>query len=364
MQESILRKLEALVERHQEVEQLLSQSDVIADQDKFRELNQEYSRLQELVAAFTEYKTAAADVTEMESLLNSDDPDMKTMAEEELEPTKEKCEKLEHSLQLMLLPHDKRDDCNCFLEIRAGTGGDEAALFAGDLFRMYTKYCESKHWNLEIVSESEGEMGGYKEIICKLSGEGAYGYMKFESGGHRVQRVPETETQGRVHTSACTVMVLPEIPPAQAPVINPADLRIDTFRASGAGGQHINKTDSAIRITHLPTGLVVECQDQRSQHQNKARAMEVLYSRLAQMEEDKRNAQAAEVRHSILSSGDRSDRIRTYNYPQSRVTDHRINLTLYRINEILEGNLDLLLTPVIEEYKAEQLADMAQQNGI
>lgn len=364
MNDSILRKLETLVERYQELEQLLSQPDVIADQEKFRTLNMEYKRLQEVVTAFSSFKTLTSDLEEMELMLNGDDEDMRQMAQEEIAPAKEQYAKLEHELQLMLLPHDERDDCNCFLEIRAGTGGDEAALFAGDLFRMYSKYVEAKGWSLEIVSESEGEMGGYKEIISKLSGEGAYGYMKFESGGHRVQRVPVTETQGRVHTSACTVMVLPEIPPAQAPVINPADLRIDTFRSSGAGGQHINKTDSAIRITHLPTGLVVECQDQRSQHQNRARAMEVLYSRLAKIEEDKRNAEAAEVRHSILSSGDRSDRIRTYNYPQSRVTDHRVNLTLYRLNEVMEGKLDLLLTPVIEEYKAEQLAEMAQQGGL
>ncbi|MBQ4245546.1 MAG: peptide chain release factor 1 [Succinivibrio sp.] len=364
MQDSILRKLEALVERHQEVEQLLSQPDVIADQDKFRELNREYSQLQVTVTTYKQYTTASDDLVEMEQMLKSDDPDEVEMAQEEIEPTREKVEKLSHELQLLLLPHDKRDDCNCFLEIRAGTGGDEAALFAGELFKMYTHYVEAKGWSLEIVSEAEGEMGGYKEIIAKMSGEGAYGYMKFESGGHRVQRVPVTETQGRVHTSACTVMVLPEIPPADAPVINPADLRIDTFRSSGAGGQHINKTDSAIRITHLPTGLVVECQDQRSQHQNRARAMEVLYSRLAQMEEDKRNAQATEMRHSILSSGDRSDRIRTYNFPQSRITDHRINLTLYRLDEILSGNLDLILMPVIEEFKAEQLAAMASQGAL
>lgn len=364
MQESILRKLEALVERHQEVEQLLSQPDIIADQDKFRELNREYSQLQVTVTSFKEYTTASDDLKEMKEMLKGDDPDMKAMAEEEIGPTQEKVAKLEHELQLLLLPHDKRDDCNCFLEIRAGTGGDEAALFAGDLFKMYSHYVDAKGWQLEIVSESEGEMGGYKELIAKLSGEGAYGYMKFESGGHRVQRVPVTETQGRVHTSACTVMVLPEIPPAEAPVINPADLRIDTYRSSGAGGQHINKTDSAIRITHLPTGIVVECQDERSQHQNRARAMEVLYSRLAQLEEDKRNAQATEMRHSILSSGDRSDRIRTYNFPQSRITDHRINLTVYRLDEVLSGNLDLILKPVIEEFKAEQLAQMASQGAL
>lgn len=359
-----MRRLEALVERHQEVEQLLSQPEIIADQEKFRELNREYSRLQELVSTFKNYQTASADVEEMQLMLESSDAELKLMAEEELEPTRERLQSLEHELQLMLLPHDERDDCNCFLEIRAGTGGDEASLFAGELFRMYTKYCESKHWQLEIVSQSEGEVGGFKEVIAKLSGEGAYGCMKFESGGHRVQRVPVTEAQGRVHTSACTVMVLPEIPPSKAPEVNPADLRIDTFRASGAGGQHINKTDSAIRITHLPTGIVVECQDERSQHRNRERAMEVLLSRLAQLEEDKRNAEAAEVRHSILSTGDRSDRIRTYNFPQSRVTDHRINLTLYRLSEVMEGDLDLVLKPVMEEYQAEQLAEMARAGGL
>lgn len=364
MQESILRKLEAIGERHQEVEQLLSQPEIISDQEKFRELNREYSRLQVMVDTFKNYKTAQDDLDELQSMANSDDPDMQAMAQEELEPTKENLAKLEHELQLLLLPHDERDDCNCFLEIRAGTGGDEAALFAGEMFRMYSKYIESKGWQLEIVSESEGEVGGYKEVIARLSGEGAYGFMKFESGGHRVQRVPATETQGRVHTSACTVMVLPELPPSKAPEINPADLRVDTFRASGAGGQHINKTDSAIRITHIPTGIVVECQDERSQHRNREKAMAVLTARLAKMEEDKRLAEQAEVRHSILSSGDRSDRIRTYNFPQSRVTDHRINLTLYRLGEVMEGSLDLILKPVIEEYQAEQLADMARQGGL
>ena len=341
MQESILRRLDSIVERHQEVEQLLAQPEVIADQEKFRELNREYSRLQVMVDTYKEYKTCVSDLEEMESMLQSDDADMRAMAEEEIGPTKERAEKLDHDLQILLLPHDERDDCNCFLEIRAGTGGDEAALFAGEMLRMYTKYCEAKGWTLEIVS-----------------------MMKFESGGHRVQRVPETESQGRVHTSACTVMVLPEIPPSKAPEINPADLKVDTFRASGAGGQHINKTDSAIRITHIPTGIVVECQDQRSQHSNRARAMEVLISRLAKLEEDKRNATLAEQRQSVFSSGDRSDRIRTYNFPQSRVTDHRINLTLYRLAEIMEGKLDLILEPVIEEYQSEQLAAMASQSGL
>ena len=364
MQETILRKLQALSERHQEVEQLLSQPEVIASQDRFKELNREYSRLQETVGIFKKYEKASADLEGLEELLNSGDEEMQAVAQEEIEPAKENVASLEHELQLQLLPHDERDDCDCFLEIRAGTGGDEAALFAGDLFKMYSHYVQSKGWSLEIISSSEGEMGGFKEIIAKLSGEGAYGYMKFESGGHRVQRVPITETQGRVHTSACTVMVLPVIPPAKAPVINPADLRVDTYRSSGAGGQHINKTDSAIRITHLPTGIVVECQDERSQHQNRARAMEVLYSRLAKLEEDKRNAEASQMRQSILSSGDRSDRIRTYNFPQGRVTDHRIGLTVYRLDEVLSGSLDLLLKPVIEEFKAEQLADMAKDSAL
>lgn len=364
MQESILRKLEALCERHQEVEQLLSQPEIIGDQERFKELNREYSRLQETVAVFKKYRQIKSDYEGLLDMLSSGDEDMKAMAQEEIDDSRTELTNIEHELQMQLLPHDDRDDCDCFLEIRAGTGGDEAALFAGDLFKMYSHYVLSKGWNLDIVSASDGEMGGYKEVICKLSGEGAYGYMKFESGGHRVQRVPVTETQGRVHTSACTVMVLPVIPPAKAPVINPADLRVDTYRSSGAGGQHINKTDSAIRITHIPTGIVVECQDERSQHQNRARAMEVLYSRLAQLEEDKRNAEASKLRHSILSTGDRSDRIRTYNFPQGRVTDHRINLTVYRLDEVLSGSLDLLLKPVIEEFKAEQLSSMAQEGSL
>ncbi len=342
----------------------MAQPDIISDQEKFRDLNREYSRLEHLVQVFSDYKTASSDLEEMQLMLEGDDEELKAMAGDEIEQTRVKSARLEHELQLLLLPHDERDDCNCFLEIRAGTGGDEAALFAGELYRLYAKYVESKGWQLEVVSQSEGEVGGFKEIIAKLSGEGAYGYMKFESGGHRVQRVPATEAQGRVHTSACTVMVLPEIPPSKAPEVNPSDLRIDTFRASGAGGQHINKTDSAIRITHLPTGIVVECQDERSQHRNRERAMEVLLSRLAKLEEDKREAEQTAARHSILSSGDRSDRIRTYNFPQSRVTDHRINLTLYRLSEVMEGQLDLILKPVIEEYRAEQLSEMARQGAL
>ena len=351
MQESILRKLEALVERHQEVEQLLSQPDVIADQDKFRELNREYSQLQVTVTTYKEYTTAVSDLEEMELMLNGDDEDMKAMAEEEIGPTREKTEHLEHELQLLLLPHDKRDDCNCFLEIRAGTGGDEAALFAGDLFKMYTHYVESKGWQLEVISVAEGEMGGYKEIIAKMSGEGAYGYMKFESGGHRVQRVPVTETQGRVHTSACTVMVLPEIPPAEAPVINQSDLRIDTFRASGAGGQHINKTSSAIRITHLPTGIVVQCQNERSQLQNKDKAMKMLKAKLylkrKQEEEEKRDG----IRGEVMENGFGSQ-IRSYvMQPYTLVKDLRTSMEVGNIQSVMDGNLDPFISAYLKWIK-------------
>ena len=314
-----------------------------------------------MVKGFQSYKDAKSNYDGIVEMLNSDDPELKLMAEEEHDQARDELEKIEHDLQILLLPKDPKDDNDCFLEIRAGTGGDEAAIFAGDLFRMYNYYAEKKGWQVEIMSCSEGEHGGYKEMIARLSGTQVYGVMKFESGGHRVQRVPETEAQGRVHTSACTVMVLPEVPEAEAPEINPADLRIDTYRSSGAGGQHINKTDSAIRITHIPTGLVVECQDERSQHKNKAKAMSVLLARLTKLEEDKHKAEADEARHSILSTGDRSDRIRTYNYPQGRVTDHRINLTLYRLNEVMNGDLDALLDPIIQEYQADQLAALSAQ---
>ena len=362
LKQSIITKLETLVERFEEVQALLGEAEVIADQDRFRELNKEYSQLETVVAAFKSYKTYSDDLEEINGLINGDDPDMREMAEAELEETKSGLEKTEHDIQILLLPKDPKDDNNAFVEIRAGTGGDEAAIFAGDLFRLYSKYSEKKGWSIEIMSCSEGEFSGYKEIIFKVSGQGAYGILKFESGGHRVQRVPETETQGRVHTSACTVMVFPEVPESEAPEINPKDIRIDTFRASGAGGQHINKTDSAIRITHFPSGLVVECQDERSQHKNKAKAFAVLASRLARLEEEKKAKEMAEQRQSILSSGDRSDRIRTYNYPQGRVTDHRINLTLYKLSDVMDGDLDSLVMPVIEEHQANMLAELANEN--
>lgn len=295
-------------------------------------------------------------------MANEDDEEMREMAQEEIKEAKATIERLTDELQILLLPKDPNDDRNCFLEIRAGAGGDEAGIFAGDLFRMYSKYAEKRGWRIEVMSSNEAEHGGYKEMIAKVSGDGAYGVLKFESGGHRVQRVPATESQGRVHTSACTVAVMAEIPEADLPEIKAADLKIDTFRASGAGGQHVNTTDSAIRITHLPTGTVVECQDERSQHKNKAKAMAVLAARIVQAEEERRAAEVSDTRRNLLGSGDRSDRIRTYNYPQGRVSDHRINLTIYRLNEVMEGDLQSLIDPVIQEHQADQLAALAE-NG-
>ena len=360
LKDTIIAKLDTIAERYEEVQGLLSQPEVVGDQEKFRTLSKEYADLESMVKVFREYQTAVQDARAIQEMLESPDEEMRLMAEEEAPLNAEKIAQTEKNIQIMLLPRDPKDDSNAFLEIRAGTGGDEAALFAGDLFRLYSKYAEKKGWSVEIMSESPGEMGGYKEMICKVSGEGVYGIMKFESGGHRVQRVPVTETQGRVHTSACTVMVFPEVPESEAPKIDPKDIRIDTFRSSGAGGQHINKTDSAIRITHFPSGIVVECQDERSQHRNKEKAFAVLAARLARMEEEKRAQEKSEERQSILSSGDRSDRIRTYNYPQGRVSDHRINLTLYRLDEIMNGDLDALVMPVIEEHQAAQLAELAR----
>lgn len=359
MKESVVIKLENLVERFAEVQALLSDPGVIGDQDKFRSLSKEFSQLEDVVAGFNAYKQAEEDLASAEEMMAEDDAEMREMAQEEMKAAKQEIERLEAELQILLLPRDPNDDRNCFLEIRAGAGGDEAAIFAGDLFRMYSRYAEAKGWRLEMISANEGEHGGFKEVIANVTGDGAYGVMKFESGGHRVQRVPETESQGRVHTSACTVAVLPEIPESEAIEINPADLRIDTFRASGAGGQHVNKTDSAIRITHLPSGVVVECQDERSQHKNRAKAMSVLSARLNQIEEDKRAAEEASTRRNLVGSGDRSERIRTYNFPQGRVTDHRINLTLYRLDEVIEGNLGLLLEPIRQEHQADLLASLA-----
>ncbi|MCL2912635.1 peptide chain release factor 1 [Shewanella corallii] len=362
MKDSVIRKLEGLIERHEELQALLSDAGIIADQERFRALSKEYSQLEDVVAGFKAYQQAQADLASAKEMLAEDDEDMKAMAEEEIADANETLERLDGELQILLLPKDPNDDRSAFVEIRAGAGGDEAAIFAGDLFRMYSRYAESKRWQVEVMSSNEGEHGGFKEIIAKFSGEGVYGKLKFESGGHRVQRVPETESQGRIHTSACTVVVMPEVPEAEAIQINPADLKVDTFRSSGAGGQHVNTTDSAIRITHIPTGIVVECQDERSQHKNRAKAMSVLSARIQAAEDEKRRLEEESTRRSLVASGDRSERIRTYNYPQSRVSDHRINLTLYRLAEVMEGAVDLLLEPIIQEHMADMLAALADES--
>lgn len=359
MKDSVVRKLENLVERFEEVQALLGDPQVIGNQDKYRNLSKEFSQLESVVGGFNAYQQAQENLDSANEMLKEDDAEMREMAQEELKIAKADIERLETELQVLLLPKDPNDDSNCFLEVRAGAGGDEAAIFAGDLFRMYSRYAETKGWRVELINANEGEHGGYKEVVANISGDGVYGILKFESGGHRVQRVPDTESQGRIHTSACTVAVLPEIPESEAIDINPADLRIDTFRASGAGGQHVNKTDSAIRITHLPSGLVVECQDERSQHKNRAKAMSVLQARLNNIEEEKRAAEEASTRKSLVGSGDRSERIRTYNFPQGRVTDHRINLTIYRLDEVIEGDLKQLLDPIMQEHQADLLASLS-----
>ncbi|MBL4828450.1 MAG: peptide chain release factor 1 [Aliivibrio sp.] len=362
MKSSIRVKLEMLSERYEEVQHLLGDPDVLGDQNKFRALSKEYSQLEELTLCFQSYCQAEENLDAAKEMAQEDDAEMREMAQDEIKEAKADIERLNDELQILLLPKNPNDDRNCFLEIRAGAGGDEAGIFAGDLFRMYSRYAEKRSWRLEIMSENRSEQGGYKEMIAKVSGDGAYGTLKFESGGHRVQRVPATESQGRVHTSACTVAVMAEVPEAEAPVIKASDLKIDTFRSSGAGGQHVNTTDSAIRITHLPTGTVVECQDERSQHKNKAQAMSVLSARITKAEEDKRAAEIADTRRNLLGTGDRSDRIRTYNYPQGRVSDHRINLTLYRLSEVMEGDLDCLVEPVTLEHQADQLAELSENN--
>lgn len=362
MKESVYRKLESLVERYEEVQALLGDASVITDQNRFRELSKEFSQLEEIAHAFGRYRQAQDDLASAEEMMKDSDPDMRDMAQDEFKSAKERIELLDGELQILLLPKDPNDNNNCFIEIRAGAGGDEAAIFAGDLFRMYSRYCEKRRFKVEVVSCNDGEHGGYKEVIANVQGEGAYGVLKFESGGHRVQRVPATESQGRVHTSACTVAIMPEIPESEAIEINPADLRVDTFRASGAGGQHVNRTDSAIRIVHLPTGIVVECQDERSQHKNRARAMSVLQSRIQAAEDEKRRLAEESTRRSLVGSGDRSERIRTYNFPQGRLTDHRINLTIYRLLDVMEGDLDQLLEPLRQEHQADQLAMLAEEN--
>ncbi len=359
MKASILSKLESLSERLQELNALLADADTIVNQKRFRELSQEYAQLKPVADGYAQYCGAIEDITGAEEMLREDDVEIRELAEEELKAAKSRRDNLALELQKLLLPRDPNDDKNIFLEIRAGTGGDEAAIFSGDLFRMYSRYAELRRWKVEIMSESLGEHGGYKEIIARIEGQGAYSRLKFESGAHRVQRVPETESQGRIHTSACTVAVMPEADELEAIDINPADLKVDTFRSSGAGGQHVNKTDSAIRITHLPTGMVVECQDERSQHKNRSKSMSVLQAKLASAQQEKQHSEQAATRKLLVGSGDRSERIRTYNFPQGRVTDHRINLTLYKLDEIMQGHLDEVIEPLINEYQADQLAALS-----
>lgn len=361
MKASLLQKLETLSERHEEVAALLGDAQVIADQDQFRKLSREYSELETVVRCYGDYRQLLDDLDAAQSMLDDDDADMQEMARAEIEEGEVRRDELESELQVLLLPRDPRDGSNVFLEIRAGTGGDEAAIFAGDLFRMYSRYAEGQGWRLEVLSERPGEHGGYKEIITRIEGSDVYGHLKFESGAHRVQRVPETESQGRIHTSACTVAILAEPEELEAVEINRADLRVDTFRASGAGGQHVNKTDSAVRLTHLPTGIVVECQDERSQHKNRARAMALLQAKLTSSAEAAQASEQAEERRNLVGTGDRSDRIRTYNFPQGRVTDHRINLTLYKLDEVMTGDLGAVVDPLRQEHQADQLAALSAQ---
>ena len=359
MKASILEKLDHLKERYEEVSAMLSEADTINNQNKFRDLSKEYAELEPVVQGYQNYLNLLANIEEAKHLLVDGDADMKEMAEEELKDCEAQLEPMQLELQKLLLPKDPNDEKNCYLEIRAGTGGDEAAIFSGDLFRMYTRYAETQGWRVEVLSQNEGEHGGFKEVISLVSGQGVYSKLKFESGAHRVQRVPETEAQGRIHTSACTVAVMPEADEMEEININKADLRIDTFRASGAGGQHVNKTDSAVRIVHLPTGLVIECQDERSQHKNRARAMSLLATKLKQAQEDAAHKSLSDERRSLVGSGDRSERIRTYNYPQGRVTDHRINLTLYSLDAIMQGDLNPVVEPLAHEYQADLLAAIA-----
>jgi peptide chain release factor 1 len=357
MKSSIRERLHQVSSRYEEVGLLLSQPEVFSDQNRFRDLSVEYAQLEPLVKSWENWQATQAAIEEARLMLEEPDPEMRQMAEDELRQSTSQLESLESRIQLLLLPKDPNDENNIFLEIRAGTGGDEAAIFAGDLFKMYQKYAEARNWPMEILSQNPGEHGGFREIIVRVAGQGAYSRFKYESGTHRVQRVPETESQGRIHTSACTVAILPEVEGIAEIDINPADLRVDTFRASGAGGQHVNKTDSAIRLTHLPSGIVVECQDERSQHKNKARAMSLLQAKLLEQEQSRQETEIAESRRVQVGSGDRSQRIRTYNYPQGRVTDHRINLTLYKLDEILTGQLDMLIDPLMQEHQADLLAE-------
>ena len=358
MKPSLINRLDQLVDRHEELSALLADPEVISDQKQFVAYSQEYSEIEPVVQLVQRRRSLTADLEELDSYLAGDDVEMKELAESEIPEIRVELESLDADLQIALVPKDPADSRSAFLEIRAGTGGDEAALFAGDLARMYLKFAETQGWKAEVLSESKAELGGYKEVIMKVAGDRVYGRLKFESGAHRVQRVPATESQGRVHTSACTVAVMAEADPMAETTIDTKDLRIDTFRASGAGGQHVNKTDSAIRITHIPTGVVVECQDERSQHKNKARALSLLQARLEDAARQEQQAKEASERKSLVGSGDRSERIRTYNFPQGRVTDHRINLTLYRLDEMMDGACQMIIDPLVQEYQAELLAGL------
>ncbi len=361
MKPSIQHKLESLCERYEEIAALLSEPETQNNQNKFRALSQEYAQITPLVEVYKKRTEALEQKTSALEMANDNDPELRELAKEEAAEAEQTIAALEQELQLLLLPKDPNDTRNIFLEVRAGTGGDEAAIFSGDLARMYQRYAERKGWQTEIISENQGEHGGYKEVILRVSGRDVYSQLKFESGTHRVQRVPETESQGRIHTSACTVAIMPEVDEVDAIDINPADLKVDTYRASGAGGQHVNRTESAIRITHIPSGVVVECQDERSQHKNRARAMSVLAARLLAAEQEKHHAEQSSNRKLQVGSGDRSERIRTYNYPQGRLTDHRINLTLYKLEDIMEGGLEQVVQPLISEHQAELLTQLGDE---
>ncbi|MGB4248783.1 MAG: peptide chain release factor 1, partial [Pseudohongiellaceae bacterium] len=359
MKESIYNKLANLQDRYEELEALLSDGEVISNQDRFRALSKEFSEIEPVVKAFVQFQSVQDQLKQAREMQKDADSDIRDMADEEVKSIEAGLEEQELELQKLLLPKDEKDSCNIFLEVRAGTGGDEAAIFSGDLFRMYSRYAEVQGWKLEIISERPGEHGGYKEIITRIEGRNVYGHLKFESGAHRVQRVPETETQGRIHTSACTVAVMPAMDELAEIEINKADLRVDTYRSSGAGGQHVNKTDSAIRLTHIPTGIVVECQDERSQHKNRSRAMSLLHAKLNDQAQQAAAQEVSDTRRKLVGTGDRSERIRTYNYPQGRVTDHRINLTVYKLGEVMEGALDSVIQPLINEHQADLLAELA-----
>ena len=357
MKDSLRKKLNEISEKHLEIESSLSNQDIINDLEKYKNLSVEYAKLELIVKDYRKYLEMEQALNDSEEISKTASGDLKKMADEEIKLTREKIDELEKNLEISLLPEDPNDESNVFLEIRAGTGGLEAAIFAGDLYKMYCRFAERQNWGVELLSESEGDKGGYKLVVIKITGNKAYSKLKFESGAHRVQRVPETESQGRVHTSAATVVVMPEVEEIEDYKINSEDLRIDTFRASGAGGQHVNKTDSAIRITHLPSGVVVECQDGRSQHKNKAKAMSLLQAKLLDAERSKQMDEQSQIRKKLVGTGDRSDRIRTYNFPQGRITDHRINLTIYNLEDFLDGNLLSITSPLISEYQADLLAN-------